>query len=35
MRKIYNEQVAEWVAGFENPVVHPGDGPKLRAPRRQ
>ena len=29
-RKIYNEQVAEWVAGSENPVVHPGDGPKLR-----
>ena len=29
-RKIYNEQVPEWVAGSENPVVHPGDGPKLR-----
>jgi hypothetical protein len=34
LRKIYNEQVAEWVAGFDNPVEHPGDGPKLRAPRR-
>lgn len=30
LRKIYNEQVAEWVAGSDNPVVHPGDGPKLR-----
>jgi ketosteroid isomerase-like protein len=30
LRKIYNEQVAEWVAGPQNPVVHPGDGPKLR-----
>ena len=29
-RKIYNEQVAEWVAGSENPVVHPGDGPRER-----
>jgi ketosteroid isomerase-like protein len=29
-RKIYNEQIAEWVAGSENPVVHPGDGPKRR-----
>ncbi len=34
LRKIYNEQVAEWVAGFENPVEHPGEGPKLRAPRQ-
>ena len=30
LRKIYNEQVAEWAAGFENPVEHPGDGPGLR-----
>lgn len=30
LRKIYNEQVEEWVAGFDNPVVHPGDGPKMR-----
>jgi uncharacterized protein (TIGR02246 family) len=30
LRKIYNEQVEEWVAGPENPVAHPGDGPKLR-----
>jgi uncharacterized protein (TIGR02246 family) len=30
LRKIYNEQIAEWVAGHENPIVHPGDGPKLR-----
>jgi hypothetical protein len=29
-RKIYNEQVAEWAAGMENPVAHPGDGPGLR-----
>ena len=30
-RKIYNEVVAEWAAaGGENPVVHPGPGPKLR-----
>lgn len=35
LRKIYNEQVAEWVAGFANPVEHPGAGPKLRAPRQQ
>jgi hypothetical protein len=34
LRKIYNEQIAEWVAGFENPVEHPGPGPKLRAPQR-
>jgi hypothetical protein len=34
LRKIYNEQVAEWVAGFDNPVEHPGEGPKYRAPRR-
>ena len=31
LRKIYNEQVAEWAAaGADNPVVHPGDGPALR-----
>jgi SnoaL-like domain len=30
LRKIYNEQVAEWVAGSANPAVHPGLGPKLR-----
>ncbi len=30
LRKIYNEQVAEWVAGHDNPVVHPSDGPGLR-----
>jgi ketosteroid isomerase-like protein len=35
LRKIYNEQVAEWVAGQENPITHPGDGPKLRQPQRQ
>ncbi len=29
-RKIYNEQVAEWAAGFDNPVVNPGDGPRQR-----
>ena len=34
LRKIYNEQVAEWVAGFDNPVAHPSAGPKLRAPRQ-
>jgi ketosteroid isomerase-like protein len=33
LRKIYNEQIAEWVAGRGNPVVHPGDGPKLRQPQ--
>jgi hypothetical protein len=33
LRKIYNEQIAEWVAGHENPSVHPGDGPKLRRPQ--
>lgn len=33
LRKIYNEQVAEWVAGPHNPVVHPGEGPKLRQPQ--
>lgn len=32
LRKIYNEQVEAWVAGFDNPVVHPGDGPKMREP---
>jgi len=29
-RKIYNEQIAEWAAGPENPVVHPGPGPRQR-----
>jgi hypothetical protein len=29
-RKIYNEQVAEWAAGFDNPVHNPGDGPRQR-----
>ncbi len=29
-RKIYNEQVAEWAAGFDNPVTNPGDGPRQR-----
>jgi ketosteroid isomerase-like protein len=33
LRKIYNEQIPEWVAGPENPVVHPGPGPKLRRPQ--
>ena len=33
LRKIYNEQVAEWVAGFDNPVVHPGEGPQRRQPQ--
>jgi hypothetical protein len=32
LRKIYNEQIAEWVAGPQNPVAHPGDGPRLRQP---
>jgi hypothetical protein len=30
LRKIYNEQVAEWAAGQQNPVVHPSEGPRLR-----
>jgi ketosteroid isomerase-like protein len=34
LRKIYNEQIAEWVAGKENPVSHPGAGPKLRQPQQ-
>jgi ketosteroid isomerase-like protein len=34
LRKIYNEQIAEWVAGKENPVSHPGPGPKLRQPQQ-
>ena len=34
LRQIYNEQIPEWVAGFDNPVEHPGPGPKLRAPQR-
>jgi ketosteroid isomerase-like protein len=33
LRKIYNEQVAEWAAGHENPIAHPSDGPKLRQPQ--
>ncbi len=32
-RKIYNEQVAEWAAGPQNPVVQPGPGPRLRTTR--
>jgi uncharacterized protein (TIGR02246 family) len=37
LRKIYNEQVAEWAVGAAvlNPVVHPGTGPKLRQPPSQ
>jgi hypothetical protein len=31
-RKIYNEVIPEWAAGSDNPVVHPGPGPKLRKP---
>jgi hypothetical protein len=32
-RKIYNEVIPEWsAAGAENPVVHPGAGPKFRQP---
>ncbi len=32
-RKIYNEVIPEWsAAGAENPVVHPGPGPKFRQP---
>jgi ketosteroid isomerase-like protein len=30
-RKIYNEQIAEWAAGLDNPVENPGDGPRLRS----
>jgi hypothetical protein len=30
-RKIYNEQVAEWAGGLDNPVHNPGDGPRQRA----
>ena len=29
-RKIYNEQIAEWAAGPQNPAVEPGPGPRLR-----
>jgi hypothetical protein len=33
-RKIYNEVIPEWAAaGAENPVFHPGPGPKLRPPQ--
>jgi uncharacterized protein (TIGR02246 family) len=37
LRKIYNEQIAEWAVGaaVPNPVVHPGTGPKLRQPPSQ
>ena len=35
LRKIYNEAIPEWVAGTENPVVHPGPGPKLRPPQQR
>jgi ketosteroid isomerase-like protein len=37
LRKIYNEQVAEWAVGaaVPNPVAHPGTGPKLRQPPSQ
>jgi hypothetical protein len=37
LRKIYNEQIAEWAVGaaVPNPVVHPGTGPKLRLPPSQ
>jgi len=37
LRKIYNEQIAEWAVGaaVPNPSVHPGDGPKLRQPPSQ
>lgn len=31
-RKIYNEQIAEWAAGPQNPAVEPGPGPRMRAP---
>jgi uncharacterized protein (TIGR02246 family) len=34
LRKIYNEQIAEWVAGPQNPVAHPGEGPKFRQPQQ-
>ena len=34
LRKIYNEQIAEWAAGEQNPVAHPGAGPKLRQPQQ-
>ena len=30
LRKIYNEQVAEWAASPGNPVINPSDGPGLR-----
>lgn len=30
-RKIYNEQIAEWAAGPQNPAVEPGPGPRMRA----
>jgi hypothetical protein len=33
LRKIYNEQIEEWVAGPENPVEHPGAGPTMREPQ--
>ena len=30
-RKIYNEQIAEWAASGDNPVVNPGPGPRQRS----
>lgn len=33
LRKIYNEQVAAWAAGQDNPVTNPGTGPGLREPQ--
>lgn len=35
LRKIYNEQVAEWAAPGGNPVVTPGPGPRMRTPASQ
>ena len=32
-RKIYNEQIAEWAAGMQNPAVEPGPGPRQRTTR--
>jgi len=32
-RKIYNEQIAEWAAGPQNPAVEPGPGPRMRTTR--
>ena len=33
LRKIYNEQIEEWAAGNDNPVVSPGPGPRMRRAR--